>query len=72
MAAEEAKEARWTRAEAMMEYFMVGRRTEGVLLFYNLCEKRKDGCDWCCTVEKFGAVGIERVLELGRGNRVCR
>ena len=32
MAEVEAREARWKRAEAMMEYFMAGGRIEGVFL----------------------------------------
>ena len=43
MAEAEAKEARWTRAEAMMEYFMAGRRIEGLFCYLIRTRKEKDG-----------------------------
>ena len=71
MAAAEAKDTSWIRAEAMMEYFMAIQLTACWL--YNPFEERKRWSLGACVFGKFGTVGIDRGLEGGVcGNGVCR
>ena len=56
MVAAEAKDARWIRAEAMMEYFMVDELTTYRL--YNPYEERKDEVLVLCFLEMYEAVGL--------------
>ena len=63
MAADEANEARWRKAEAMREDFM-GGDDRGCFL-YKSVYKEKEGILVSVLVEDFGLLGFERGLKGG-------